>query len=131
MAKAAKLKDTFDIVVDGEEYKLKMTYGLLNRLLDAVGGSEAEAAGAGFSKATRDSMFAEALNKRGKSGVFENFDKARLDEIDIEDPVALMGWLQDHVLDFFLSAAEQATAAGKKFEARAVALMPSNVSTAT
>src|SRR5262245_51525537 len=128
----SKLESTLTINIGGTEHTLLMSWGLLNRLLKAVG-SDADAVGAAsFVDGVRDQILFEVLKKRGKTGCLKDMKLEEVDDLEMssEDVQAIISWATDHILDFFLGAAERAKATEKRFAERTAALQPSPTGTA-
>ena len=125
-----KPEPKIEITIDDTKHTLFMSFGLLNRLMKAVG-IHVESLLAGGAHEVREQLFAEALNKRGKSGVFVDFTAEKIDDIEMssEEAQRLLMWILDHVVDFFLGVAERTKATAEKFEGRTEALTRSKSGT--
>lgn len=125
-----KPEPNITVIINGAEQSLLMTFGLLNRLLKKAG-AHVEALLVGGAPEVRDDLFAEALNKRGRSGCFDNFTVDMVDELDMDSETAqrLLLWIMSSVVDFYLGVLERAKATEERFTARTQALMPSPNST--
>lgn len=118
------MADTFDIVVNGSEKQIKMTFGLLNILCRAVGDVDA-AASVNFDPVLRYTFITEMLSNRDAKGkIKEPVDLDTLD-IDVDAAGDLIAWAGDHVLDFFLKGLEKTKALQERHQGRIKALMPS------
>lgn len=127
----AKPEPKLTIKYAGVEHELIMSYGLLNRVL-AVVSSQAAVEAIAFSQEMRNGTLFELLFLRPNGrGVIKNLKPEDLDDIDIEleEVQKMIGWVTDHVTDFFIGVAEQTTAVVSKYGERAQALAPSKTGT--
>ncbi len=120
------MADTFDIVVNGSEKQIKMTFGLLNILCRAVGDVDS-AATVNFDPVLRHTFLVEMLSDRDAKGkIKEAIDVDTLD-LDVDAASDLIAWAGDHVLDFFLKGLEKTKALQERHQNRIKALMPTPV----
>lgn len=117
------MADTFDIVVNGSEKQIKMTFGLLNILCRAVGDVDA-AASVNFDSTLRQAFLVEMLSERDSKGKIKQPVDLDTLEIDIEAAGDLIAWAGDHVLDFFLRGLEKTKALQERHQGRIKALIP-------
>lgn len=117
------MADTFDIVVNGSEKQIKMTFGLLNILCRAVGDVDA-AASVNFDPVLRQAFLVEMLSERDPKGKIKQPVDLDTLEIDIDAAGDLIAWAGDHVLDFFLKGLEKTKALQDRHQGRIKALIP-------
>jgi hypothetical protein len=124
------MADTFDIVVNGSEKQVKMTFGMLNILCRAVGDVDS-AASVNFDPVLRQVFLVELLSARDVKGkITEPFDLDTAD-MDIGQAGELIAWAGDHVLDFFLKGLEKTKALQERHQGRIKALMPTPAGSAS
>lgn len=118
------MSESLTVTVNGEEKKLFMSYGLLNKLAKMVG----DANDVSDIYISPD-LQAEVL----KLALFGKGTPPDLDDIDISigDSDKVINWVGEHTLNFFLRGLEAASALSKKNEARVLKLMPSSDGTET
>lgn len=112
-----------------EEHELFMSYGLLTRLVSAVG-MTADSMTQGFAVDgdTRDLVLMECLAKRGKNGVVEIKEEFSFDDYpDFTPEVAekIFDWAIAHVTDFFMRRLKAGQASLKPLMDQLQDLMPS------
>ena len=117
------MADTFDIVVNGSEKQIKMTFGLLNILCRAVGDVDA-AASVNFDPILRHTFLVEMLSDRDAKGKIKEAIELDTLELDIDAASDLIAWAGDHVLDFFLKGLEKTKSLQERHQGRIKALMP-------
>ncbi|KGM36129.1 hypothetical protein [Inquilinus limosus] len=102
-----------------------MSFALLNRLVAIVGEINGVSS-AEMDPVVRDVILKEVLVKRGKSGLVEdeNFDLDNYD-MSIDDGIAILDWVSDHCLDFFIRQIEKAKATAEAIAPRLKSLSPS------
>jgi hypothetical protein len=116
--------NTISVTVNGEAKEVLMSYGLLNQLVRTVGDLE-QLGSMSIDPDVRDAILKQVLSERTRGGKITK--EADLDDIEIsvEDVEALLAWVGEHVLNFFLKALETAKALTDKQTDRIAALMPS------
>lgn len=111
------------ILVDAKPVDLFMSYGVLEKLLQAFPPETTPVENAMMTTEGRKSVFDLVLKKRGAYGV-ESFDP-ETNDIEVEDVEKLFRWVGMHVADFFLRYAENAKAIMDRSQARLTSLTPS------
>lgn len=124
------MADTFDIVVNGSEKQIKMSFGLLNILCRAVGDVDA-AASVNFDPVLRQAFLVEMLSERDSKGKIKEPVELDTLEIDINAAGDLIAWAGDHVLDFFLKGLEKTKALQERHQGRIKALIPTQIGSAS
>lgn len=92
---ASEIPATFDIEVDGEPRRVKMTFGRLNRIVRMMGVEGIE--GIVRDGELQEKVLVELLSKSSK-------DKIDVSDMDIaaDQASAILGWAAAHTLDFFV-----------------------------
>lgn len=101
------MNDTLSITIDGQPRELFMSFGLLHELLRVVGDIK-DVSVLAIDPDLREKVMVLVLSERdekGKIAVEFPFYKAHIASADIH---AIFSWVGAHVLDFFLTAMEQA-----------------------
>lgn len=116
---------TFQIVVNEELKDVKLSYALLNEILQVVP-DPTNIAGLLIQDASlRDYIARRVLT--GNKPVLKNEDLIDMFETDV-DPRAIgemLTWIGDHVLYFFMTSAVEAEKLGRKYEATITQLVQS------
>lgn len=117
--------DKLIVSINGQTHELFMSFALLNRLVSIVGEINGVSA-AEMDPVVRDVILKEVLVKRGKSGLIEDpeFDLDNY-EMNISDGIAILDWVSDHCLDFFIRQIEKAKATAEEMAPRLRSLSPS------
>ena len=99
--------DRFQIVQDGDDREIFMSFGLLNEITTLMG-EPATAASVYFDPALRVAVLLAALHVRSKTGKVEHQIKS-LDELEIApaDMEALLAWEVEHAIAFFARSMER------------------------
>lgn len=104
------LVDTLDVTINGEPVELLMSWGLLNELVPLV----RDLVNVGLIAIDTELRYGVmncVLAKRDEKGkILEALDMYNLN-IKVKDVQAIVMWVQEHLLDFFLGAIESATKA--------------------
>jgi hypothetical protein len=106
----------FTMRVDGEPKVIKMTYGLFNEIMVVVPSPEQIADLLVTDAGLRDYVIRRMLtgNKPvlNESDLVQSFDI----DVDITDLDNLVAWVGDHVMYFFMAAAQKTAKLGEKYK---------------
>lgn len=100
------MDDTFTISLQGNPRTIKMHFGLLNVLCKAVGQIE-DAAVMALDNDLREIMLIELLSERDAKGLITEPLVVFTLDASADEVSRLLGWAQEHILDFFLKEAEK------------------------
>lgn len=111
------------VTVNGEKRELFMSFGLLNELCRGVGNVQS-AVQIPVNSELRDYVLLAVLSERDEHGEIAEGKAINLRklEISIEEAEALLGWVSDHVCDFFLRTMERVVTTQKNQKTRIDAL---------
>lgn len=120
-----KLPETFTITKDGEPFKIKLTYGLLNELVRSIGDIDA-IADISFNVDLRDDILVQVFSERDEEGQIKK--KPNLFNLDVEpdDVVDLLDWVGSHVADFLLKQMTRTKKIIDHNQPKILALMPTS-----
>ena len=111
--------------VDGEPRVIKMTYGLFNEIMVVVPSPEQIADLLVTDNGLRDYVIRRMLTGNKKvlkeEDLVDSFDV----DIDITELDALVTWVGDHVMYFFITAAQKTAALGQKYQPTLIQLAQS------
>jgi hypothetical protein len=121
---STKPNETLEITVGDEKRELFMSFGLLNQLAKLIGSPD-DVAQIYLNGELRDLVLACALAKRKKSGkIIEEVDVDDL-EISTDDIEAILEWLGDHVMGFFVRSLTKVAGISGKHKEKLAALVSS------
>jgi len=103
---------TLLISFNDQPHTLRMPYALLNRLIGIVGGVDGLQA-LSSDPEIQEAVFIQVFTRRDPATKEIQWAPKGLDDLDsvsLEDIDKILGWVGDHILDFFLRAADKATA---------------------
>jgi hypothetical protein len=118
-----KTPDHFTMRVGENTRDLKMTFGLLNELVQTVGDIEAVAE-ISFNSDLRNEILSQVFSERNKDGRIE--EKVTLFNLDVDpdEVVGLLEWVGSHVTSFLLKQMMQTKSLMEKHRPTMMALTP-------
>ena len=103
-----KSTDTYTYKVDGEDKEIFMSYGLLNKLSQMIGGNQ-----------NLDNLLLD-MNLQLK--VLQEVLGNDMDKMTRAQVTPVLGWVAEHVVDFMISSCEEFQEVNEKFKDRMEAL---------
>ena len=108
------------------KYEIFMSAGLIRNLVSKIQGPDD--VGEIFMNAElQEDLFKEVLSDRDELGKVKDMEESvrRLNKLDPKEATALLEWLGDHILDFFISGVKSVTKALEMQEKATESLMAS------
>lgn len=93
--------------MDGENIVLFMSFGMLNRLIAKLGGNPDMTPLIATDYETQERLLKEVFTKREGGRVVSEPDDLDSLKLDIDEAGKLLGWIQEHIDDFFVQMTEK------------------------